>query len=441
MSIIVCKDWSQLSEDELEAALDNDKDLFLFNDVLTMDCLKIQDRLKRIWDRINSILWWSSSSSSAANKLREMYVKSRFQASCTELFFREAPRDTYEWTRPWPIACVYEKDELSDDKRRLAYVNNAYIQATWLMNLVDNEPDKWRNIIWDERYFNKSLSMQDHVKYLANDKILVKELADPKYPNWRMVSKLFLLIYSSDTIKRIFKRYWELWTKWWYEEVFQMKLTWKYYLWKTLENNKFSWNIRSAIEVTRDHPIIKRIEEEKKWNIKNVVVNPFGFFETIDKFRKTCNIVLKWKVDNQFNELMQYAVFGDTFIDESFYATRWYDWHNYYINREYVKDSPFRNAYEIETTIWDGRFTQLYYGKWEGNMTKNYLHMLLKESWWHFNETFNIQMRKCEDWMIDRLAINFDTFLITGPDYIESDKPSEKYFQIWAVQKAYKSYT
>ncbi|MDD2487278.1 MAG: hypothetical protein PHS92_02830 [Candidatus Gracilibacteria bacterium] len=451
MSMIVCRDYSDMTPEQMEAELDNSPDLFIINEVLKIDSLNIQSTLDKVWKRVKEILGPKGANSAAASKISELYVKSRFQASCTDLFFREPPRDGCEGARQGPIACIYsQRSDLNGrpvtDKDNkpvldLSFVNNSYITATGIIDFIEREPEKWRQCIGDFRYNNKKLTLADHIKFLANETKLIKELADENNPEGVHVSKLYLLIYDAETIRRIYNNYKKLDTDGGYEDVFEMKLTrvngvkgtGKFFLWKTLKHDRFLGNIRSAIEVKKGHILIERLRDERRGIVKSVLCNDFGFYKTIEDFRRNCDVLLKGRFDNQFNELKQFAAFGDTFINESFYATRGFDGLNHYINKQYVINSPFTSAGQIEHALNNRTFNDIYFGKGSNDITKSHLDSLLKESGGHYNEKFTPVIDKNPDGTYNRVSMNFDTFLIDGPDYLEFDMKPDKTFRVGAL--------
>jgi len=202
---------------------------------------------------------------------------------------------------------------------------------------------------------------------LAWETLVIKELASEDYPQWRPVSKLYLAIYSLETIKKIFEYLDKLKKEWWYTAIFTMNNTWKSFLWRTLNNTHFDWNIRTAVEVSVknnqikdysaiDDPLIKVLENEKNWT--NIVrhCNKFWFHETVSKFKKLCDVIVKWKVDNQLEEVLKFAVMWDTFFDEWYYWIKWWDWENLYINKQFILSSPYESYNEVEMALRWRRF-------------------------------------------------------------------------------------
>ena len=299
-------------------------------------------------------------------------MKSRFQGAWVELFFKEPPREHFEWARLWPIACVYDEDG------ELTYVNQSYLIASGIIDLAREKPEEWKKIVWEYRYNNFSLI--ENVKYLAKEKVTI---------NWIETSRLFDVIYDHETIEKIHKNYSVLDEKWWYKDIFRMKLTGKYYLWKTLENKKFKWNIRSAIEVYKDHPLItKKVENVRAMELDHLSSRSFWFWDTIEKFKRVCDFVLKWwSSEEMFQELKKISAFWDVFIDEWLYLTRWFDGVNHYANKQFLLNSTFMNHDEIVQAFNDWNFAKKLYWSTEKDV-KVYLESLEKQPNWHYNGTF-----------------------------------------------------
>ncbi|MDD2487103.1 MAG: hypothetical protein PHS92_01940 [Candidatus Gracilibacteria bacterium] len=420
-----CKDWSKMNDEELLKELNKESELFILNNVSVGDSLMIVKTIDAVWEKVNAVT--NVQKKNLLNDtLRRLYVQSRYQATGTELFFQDPPREGYEGMRSGPVACVYDLkmnngkpvlDKQGGNVLELSYANNAYLIATGLSDFINENPREWVKIIGEERN-SMNFTLLENVKYLANEQIFVPELGFE-------CSKLYLIIYDFETIRRINDNYKDLDTKGGYSNIYEMKLTRKdgkvgtgrFYLWHTLNNSNFKGNIRSAIEVNRNHPLItKMVEKNRGLDLNEMKARSFGFLKTIELFKNACNIILKGQVDGEFDKLLRSAVLGDVFINESNYLIRGFDGKNHYANKPFLKNSCFNSVDEIEQAITDEVFAKKLYGKTEDEV-REFLESLERQKNQHYNNIFSPIIGIDSEGNPIFSEINYDTFLVQGPDY------------------------